>query len=363
MHLITRGIKRVAVTVLLSSAISFGQSVKRGRNEGTFNIPASNVMGNGNLTISGNLQGGYSGTGFRIDPGLSLGAGIAEIFQLCGKVAFTNFKSLGSLEAHVQLTTPGNDHLRFFGLSLSGDLYLSTEMDTITGVAASGKPEYNSYIRPSLIADLDWIAKFRRVPLKQYFLFSMADNPDLLYLYEQLSIKTGLEWKMYQHSFFCDVGLGLYKEKSNKQRRMPGDPGYVQQSLWVEPGFRYRVLGRYSILSALKVLIFQRVKETRPLVPNYVRLTVAFEAPLFFRETNTEAIRTLLFVEQEKEQKKDLITKTIEQGKKLKTDFEITFEDLSHDLIKDQDDRESIQKREEIQKRMEEIEQLLEALE
>jgi hypothetical protein len=37
--------------------------------------------------------------------------------------------------------------------------------------------------------DIDWIARFRKLPLKTYLNISMADNPDLLYLYSQAGVR------------------------------------------------------------------------------------------------------------------------------------------------------------------------------
>ena len=240
-------------------------------------------------------------------------------------------------------------------------MYLSTVEDTVTEEAGAGRPDYNSYIRPSLIVDLDWIALNRYLPLKTYLSLSMADNPDMLFLYEQLSFKAGFEWKTSANSLILDIGYGLYKEKKNGG--FPGDKSFLQQKMWIEPGMRYRLLGRLSVLGSLRMLLFQKVKSQRPLPANYIRASGYIELPLLYRETNTEAIRTMVFVEREKEKRKDVVTKSIEQQKSLKPDFDISLEGVGSEIPDADQEKDALQKREEIQQKMDEIESLLEDLE
>jgi hypothetical protein len=91
-------------------------------------------------------------------------------------------------------------------------------------------------------------------------------------------------------------------------------------------------------------------------------MSLSFEAPVYFRETNTEAIRTLIFMGKAKDKEKDRITRSIEQGKPIKTDFETGFEELAPDESDIDQQKEALRKKEEIQNKMEEIEKLLEDL-
>lgn len=355
--------KLIHTFLLLSLTLSSlsAETVKRGRNEGTANISASNVESNGNILLSAGTQESYYGRNIRIDPGASLTAGIADIMQISGRATLQNFVSLGLMDMHLQLTTPGNDRLRFFGLGVTGDLFLSTTMDTVGSSESSNKPEYHSYIRGSAVCDLDWIALNKKLPLKTYYSLSMADNPDLLYLYDQLSLKSGIEWKMCYNSIFTDFGFGLYREK--KHQDFAGDKSYMQKTLWIEPGLRYRLFGKFSFLGSMRVLLLQKVKQHNPLAPNYFRLSTSLVIPVIYRETNAEAIRTLVFVDQTKEQKKDIIAKNIEEGKKLKTDFEMSLEQIDKNKNDNSvDEKTLIKRREEIQLKMDEIETLLEEL-
>jgi len=339
----------------------YAQDIRRGRNEGTINIPASNVAGNGNITLSGILRGSIGKHSSMLNSIITGKIGIADILQGHVSASIVNFRKIGLTEVHGQLTLPNNDGLRFFGIAFCGDLYLSTAMDTISGDATSGRPDFHSYFRPSLICDQDWIALDKKRSLKTYQLLSMADDADLLFQYDQLSLKLGAEWKTYQNSYFVDASVGLYKEK--KTSTFSGDRSYKQQKIWLEPGVRLRLRNRFSFLASMRFLLVQRVKTERPLPPQYVSLQLSFEAPLYFKETNTEAIRTLIFIDNAKDKEKDRVTRSIEQGKSIKTDFETGFEDLAPEKSDIDQQKEALRKKEEIQNKIEEIENLLEDLE
>lgn len=349
----------IAVLCFIQTAPQ-AQSIKRGRNEGTGNIAASNVIGSGNISLKANIKSHYSGNGFGSDPDGSLTVGIGEILQFSGAVSLSNFKSLGSARADAQITLPGNNSLRFFGMALQGSLFLSTEIDTVSSSAVSGKPEYHSYIRPSIVFDLDWISHFKKFPLKTYLWLGSYDNADLLFKYSQCAVRMGFEWRNIKNSFFTDIGLGFYKEK--KTRSNPGDKTFAQQTFWIEPGVRYRLFNRISLLGALRVLVLQKTKPVNGLIPNYIRLSLGVEIPLIYKETNTEAIRTMMFIENQKIKHLDIISKSINEQKKMKTDFEINFGDLENDISQETDEQESLKRREEIKAKMDEIEHILETL-
>jgi hypothetical protein len=341
-------------------SITHAQSIKRGRNEGTYNICASNVIGSGNITLETSIKSRYGGNGFSSDPDGSLTVGITDMLQFSGYLSLSNFKTLGAAQANAQITMPGNNTFRFFGIALQGSLFLSTEVDTISKTAASGKPEYHSYIRPSLVIDFDWMSRFEHLPIKTYFWLGTYDNSDLLFKYSQLAARLGVEWRNMQNSLFTDFGIGLYKGK--KTGSSAGDERYSQMTLWIEPGARYRLFHRISLVGALRVLIIQRTKPVNGLIPNYVRLSLGIQIPITYKETNTEAIRTMMFIEKQKIQQQDVISKSINEQKKMRTDFEINFEDLDNKLSVDQNEQDAIKRREEIRKKMDEIEKILESI-
>jgi hypothetical protein len=232
--------------------------------------------------------------------------------------------------------------------------------DTLSNTTAKDKPEYNSYPMATMVVDLDWLAWKKWLPLKTYLKFSMADNPDLLFRYDQIAFASAIEWKTFQHSLFANVGLGMYKEKQTKIRA--GDQGYVQKYAWVEPGARYRLFSRFSIVGSVKMTLYQDTKERDPLKPELFKASLRCEAPIFFRETNTEAIRTLIFMEQKKEKKTDAVVnaESMSTGKSLLGGITTSGaeEDSLGSFDFSQERSELIKRREDTQKKMAEIEKL-----
>ncbi len=348
------------LVLLLLTHLSFAQSVKRGRNEGTVFIPASNVMGNGNITANIDLGCLVSPEVFEASSRIGASIGIAGILQFNAQTSFINFNRLGPTEAHLQATIPGNDRLRFFGVALSGDLYLSTSLDTITEGTDATKPEYNPYPLFSVTADLDWLARPKQVPLKSYFRFTLADNPRLLFEYKQIALGAGLEWKLSRHSLFIDAGLAMYKEKNVPSSQQSG---YDQKYAWISPGGRYRLRNRFSLLGNFKMTLYRDQNKNSSFNPEIVSINIKFEAPIIFRETDTEAIRTLVFMEKEKvDTQTDDFSQSSEGESSIRSKLENTMsvlaeEDETFDYKREKDDL--IQRREEVESLMEKIEQLL----
>jgi len=351
------------VTFILCMALSAhalnAQTVKRGRNEGTYSIPASNVLGNGNIDFFLASSARYSLAGFGVDPIIGAQIGISEIMQLTGQFIPVAQKGLGPLEVHLQITTPGNDKLRFIGAALRADLFLSSTQDTFSQTAQKDKPQYNPYLLPSFIVDADWLALWKSFPVKTYAAFGMVDNVDLLTRYNEVYMKFAFEWKLYQHGVYLCAGMGLYQEKST--RVSPGDDGYPQNYFWIEPGGRYRLWKRLSLVGSTKLTLFQNVKDKNPLHPELFNVSLRVEAPLLFKETNTEAIRTLIFMEKKKNAMPDSLEKKMATGKSLLTDMNASLVGMQDSIGQTDalDEKELLKKRrEETQGKMDEIEKL-----
>jgi len=349
---------KTTVCALLLFFIVESQTVKRGRDEGTMTIPASNVMGNGNVDFYLESAARYSLGAYAVDPAIGARIGISDMMQLSGRFIPVAKNGLGPIEAHLQITTPDNNTLRLLGAALCGDLFLSSAQDTTGATAQRDKPEYNPYLLASLIVDADWLALWKTFPVKTYLAAGMVDNVDLLPYYNQLYFKFAVEWKMYQHGVYFALGEGMYREKST--RLGPGDNGYAQSYFWLEPGGRYRLWNRVSLLGAVKLALFQNVKDKNPVHPELFRMSLRVEAPILFKETNTEAIRTLVFMERKKEKTADGIEKKITAGKSLLGDVNASLIGLdSTDKSDFLEEKEAMKKRrEETQKKMDEIEQL-----
>ncbi len=275
-------------------------TVARGREEGTFYVPGSNVIGSGNITAYASGGTWYSLGGFTFNPVIGGIIGVGSILQGSAQLQLIGKRGLGPVEAHVTVTLPKNDNLRLFGVSLAGDLFLSTTADTISATSDTSKPEFSPFFFPSITADCDVIARIPSLPLKAYISVGFADQPTLLFRYSQLAIKGGLEARLYKHSFFVDGGVGLYKEKPTRLNGMVGDNGFTQGYVWIGPGGRYRLRDRFSIVGSIKFALVQFLKTSKPLTPDLIGLGIRIEAPVYYRETNTEAIRSLVFMEREK---------------------------------------------------------------
>ena len=295
---------KITFAVLLLALFSASaQTVLRGRDEGTSSISASNVMGNGNMTLSIAGGGSYRLTGYSAFPAVAGQVGITDIMELSGRFVPWVLGGIGPIEAHLQFTTPANDKLRFFGAALFAELFLSTRQDTLEASASKSKPEYNSYPAASLVADLDWLAVVKWLPIKTYLKLGMVDNPDLLFRYDQLAALAALEWKGAAHSVFVNAGLALYKQKAAKD--IPGDASYAQRYAWMEPGGRVRLFSRFSLVGSFRMTLYRVLKDKNPLDPELFNVALRLEAPIFLRETNAEAIRTLILLGRAREKSGD----------------------------------------------------------
>lgn len=352
-------------TLTFAAGVESRGEVKRGRNEGSLTIPASNVMGNGNITAFLATTAGYvTSEGFGIEPVVGGRIGIGGILQFAGSVVPIGAKGLGPLEAHLQATIPGNDRLRLLGIAAIADLYLSTAQDTISRTADTSKPDYTPHLLPSLVVDLDWLARFEHLPLKSYVKVSAADNPQLLYRYRQLGVLGGCEWKMYKHGIFLEAGTGLYREKASKLNNFKADAGFEQLHVWLRPGGRYRFAQRFSVIGGIRIPLYQRLKSRKALPVEVFDVSVRLDAPLYFRETNTEAIRTLVFMEQRKREEETEQEPVVERGAFDELGLELPGLEGSGEGFDYKDKKaELVQRRKEVQETMKEIEMLLEEIE
>ena len=343
----------LALTALATYALAQDPAMKRGRNEGLFFTPASNVMGNGNINLD--LSADVRINQERLTSLQVLGGaiGIAEILQLRASASLLEFRRLGPIEAHLQMTTPLNDRLRFVGFALSGDIYLSTILDTLSATADKSKPEYTPYIRGSAILDFDFLSRPRQIPLKAYLTFSLCDNPALMYRYDQYSVRGGLELKGFGNALFVEAAAGYFTEK----RSIQGSQGYHGYYVMIMPGGRYRIRDRFSLVGTIGVSPVVSAPQIHGFNGERFYLGLRFEAPIIYRETNTEAVRSLVFLDKKRaQQPRSIDTLTGETLLPQTTAPDGSGE--SFDYRKENE--ELIKRREEIQRRMEEIEQQLE---
>ncbi len=290
---------------LISKVVwSAPETVMRSRNEGTVAINASNVLQTGNLIAVSGLDFSTSAAGVEFNPHAGAKVGVAPLLQLSGSIVPVTQRGLGPARMHLHITTPGNDKLRWLGIALRLDVFLTTSLDTVTKNADETKPNYNPFIYPSCIVDFDWLALNEYIPLKTYFKLSFADDTQLLYRYRQLVTLVGLEWKHVRHSAFINAGAAFYQEKPNNYNPS-GDASYTQYYIWAEPGARIRIFNRISMVGGLRLTLTQEIKPDEAhnaFTPYYLGAYAGVEIPLAFKETNTEAVRTLVFAQRTKEE-------------------------------------------------------------
>ncbi len=353
-----------AVALMYAPGISALETVRRGRAEAVPGIRTSNVPGNGNISTYLHFDNRVSRQALASRMNLGAGIGLAELMSLHAQGSVVNFRSLGPLEVHLQMTTPGNDNLRFFGIGASADLYLSTTPDTTAVGASEEKPVYSPFLLPSFMMDLDWPALNKNLPLKTYFQLSLLNDAELYHEYSQLSFRLAAEWKGYQHSLYGSVHTALFRRRT--KRGVRGDTGYEQMYITVEPGGRYRVFDKFSILGSIGLTVYKRVRENFQPSPPLVSASLTFEVPLIFRETNAEAIRTLVFLERRgKESDADYAGRTTGDStvvKKLQPSLNY-LEEEEESFDYGEEEQRLYEKRKAIREKVREIEELLEETE
>lgn len=350
----------VFISILLLCDVSVhAETVKRVRNESTVHCRASNVMGSGNLSAFTGMSSSITRIALQANPFIGARIGIAEIMQIQGQASLLDFNRLGPALVHLQLTTPKNDRLRFFGLAISADLHLSTSQDTFSVNTESSKPEYSPFLTGSLLSDIDWVALWSHVPLKTYLNVGLVNDPQALHQYQQLQILKGFEWKMLEHSLFLEAGGAFYKEKPSRTNAT-GDQSFEQWHTWIQPGARYRLHKKISVVCGLGVTLAAKTHEGKNITPSILNFSFRVEAPIAFKETDTEAIRTLVFMEQKKNGSKYSSANHLNDSVITQYDEVVRGLDLQQESFDyNTENQELRKKREQIQQKMEEIEQML----
>jgi len=190
---------------------------------------------------------------------------------------------------------------------------------------------------------------------------SLTDDPRLLFEYSQIAIQTGFEWKQHKNSYFTDLGFGFYKYKHVKPIQKAT---FNQQYGWVSPGFRYRFYKGLNLLGSLRWTFFRNTTGLGSFNPEKVSVAFKLEVPIMFKETNTEAIRTLIFIEKNKsEESEDESINDIESEINILNQIDNTISDLDigEETFDYKSEKEAlIEQRKQIQEKMDEIEKLLE---
>jgi hypothetical protein len=281
----------------------FGQ-IKRSRAEGMPDVAASNTIGFGNIWLRSHMSfSARSNEELFVEPYLAAGLGLSHNMSLfVGAVPFEGgFKQvIGKGDVHLKLTLPFNDNLRFLGVAVQGDMVFSTEQDTTSVGQSSDRPAFTPRPGVTVMCDIDLIKLIKALPFKLYVNASLIDNDRLLARYSQVSLRGGLEYKGPRHSIFIGGRYGLYK-KLSRNREESERARFDRKVIYVTPGVRYRLFSRFSVVGSARFPVLTNIPDTSTtLYYEKFGIRLGLEFPLFFRETNTEAIRGMIFLERRK---------------------------------------------------------------
>ena len=268
--------------------------IKRSRAEGLVEVRASNTEGFSNIWVNTDLSVKKVDDQVYFEPTVGGTIGIASLMHLNGKMGLPKGRTLGTTELHAQLTLPGNDNLRFIGFGASGDLLLTTIEDT-----AKKEPDFKPYLGFTAMLDIDAIKVLPWLPLKLYANITNLDDENLLLYFNAINLRGGLEYKGERHSVFASGRIGLYQENERAVKNGGAGGSYSNSLISVYPGVRYRIGNRMSVVARGELLIAS-VGNSKFLPKQMFGFSVLWEMPLYFKDTNAEAIRTLIFVDRKK---------------------------------------------------------------
>jgi hypothetical protein len=376
----------------------------RSRAEAVPGMQASNTVGLGDIWVTGGLSAYFRirpvandvlakqvDTVYRDDFRLLYGSGnrlqreLVMTPELGGIIGLANFlqlevsgipwdgEKLGATTARLQLTLPGNDNLRVFGLGLGLNATLSTEEDIYS--RGSTTPGFDPLLFLTVMADLDWIKVLPSLPLKFYLNYASLDDYRLAHAYAQHRVAFAAEYKGSRKGYWARVSAQLYRPLAT---RFNPDPGKSFLAPFFELGIGYRTMvgNRLTFtaeasLDPIHPVSFYSREAARP-----PRLSVGFQAPLVYNETRAEAIRALIFNDEERKRIRLAAAKNPAPKPAAKDSSagpaglqldEISLEERkaatqSQDILKgvlDNDENQALEKRKQIRGELKQIEDML----
>lgn len=301
----------------------------RSRAEALPGVQASNTVGLGDIWVTGGL-----GSQFRIRP--VLGDRLAELVDssyrddfralygsgnrlerdlrmvpvVGGTIGLANFlhldfasvpwdgEKLGASTARLKLTTPGNDNLRTFGLGVSLNATLSTEEDIYS--RGETTPGFDPLLYFTVMADLDLVKSMERHPLKAYLNYSNLDDHTLARAYDQHQFVLAVERKGARKSWHVRMAATLYKPLATRFNPTPAD-AWLPTAFELGLGYRAAISDRITVSGELSLDPIHPIRFYDKEVSKPPRLQVEVSAPLFYTESQAEAIRSLIFNERERQ--------------------------------------------------------------
>ncbi len=376
----------------------------RSRAEGVPGVLASNTVGLGDIWVTGGMSSYFRirpvandvlsksvdsvyrndfrqlyGSGNKLQrdlllvPNIGAAIGLANFLHLEVESVPWDGEKLGATTARLKFTLPGNDDLRVFGLGASLNATLSTEEDIYSRGATT--PGFDPLLYFSVMADLDWIKISNSLPVKFYLNYSGLDDYRLAHAYSQHQVRVAAEYKGYRKGYYLRGSAMFYKPLAT---RFNPDPGKDFLPTFFDVGLGYRATfgDRFAFTADLSFDPTHPISFYSQEVRKPPKLELRVEAPLVFTETHAEAMRALIFNEEQRKHLRELAAKnpapkTAQKDSGsgpagLKLD-EISLEDRkgSHgkDILQgvlDDTEGEVTEKRKQIRGELKQIEELLE---
>ncbi|MDB5048624.1 MAG: hypothetical protein JWO30_1695 [Fibrobacteres bacterium] len=375
----------------------------RSRAEGVPGVLASNTVGLGDIWVTGGVSSYFRirpvandvlagsvdsvyrndfrqlyGSGNKLQrdlllvPNIGAAIGLANFLHLEVESVPWDGEKLGATTARLKFTLPGNDNLRVFGVGASLNATLSTEEDIYS--KGETTPGFDPLLYFSLMADVDWIKVSPSLPVKVYVNYSSLDDYRLVHAYTQHQVRFAAEYKGYRKGYYLRGSALFYKPLATRFNPDP-DQEYLPTLFELGVGYRAVFGERFTFTADLGFDPIHPVSFYSQEVRKPPKIEIGIEAPLVYNETRAEAIRALIFNEEQRKRIRQLAArnpapKSAQKDSSgptgLKLD-EISLEERknphSKDILKgvlDDTEGEVTEKRKQIRGELKQIEELLE---
>lgn len=305
-------------------------------------------------------------------PNVGAAIGLANFLHLEAESVPWDGEKLGATTARLKFTLPGNDNLRVFGLGLCLNATLSTEEDVYS--RGETTPGFDPLLYISVMADVDWIKIKPSMPIKVYLNYSGLDDYRLVHAYTQHQFRFAAEYKGYRKGYYLRGSAMLYKPLATRFNPEPAE-GFLPALFDLGLGYRSVIGERITFTADLSFDPVNPISFYSKEISKPPKIQIGFEAPLVYNETRAEAIRALIFNDEQRKRLRALAARNPvpKQGGKdsasgpsgLKLD-EISLEDgkaaKGNDVLKgvlDDSDIEVTEKRKQIRTELKQIEDLL----
>jgi hypothetical protein len=320
-----------ALVLLVSLGLSAQTALAaqmRSRAESVPGMLASNTVGLGDIWVTGGLSSYFRirpvandvlakqvDTVYRDDFRLLYGSGnrlqreLVMVPEIGGTIGLANFlhlevsgvpwdgEKLGAATARLQLTMPGNDNLRVFGVGAAMNATLSTEEDIYS--RGETTPGFDPILFFTVMADVDWIKVAPSLPLKLYLNYSSLDDYTLAHAYAQHRIALAAEYKGNRKGYWARVSTLLYRPLATRFNPDPAK-GFLAPFYEMALGYRTMLGNRISFSAEASLDPFHPISFYDRAASKPPRVAISFQSPLVYNETRAEAIRALIFNDEER---------------------------------------------------------------